>query len=61
MIKIGKTGFWSPPKNGFHATEDTYVERSTKRFLGGPYTGSGGGLDNYKQTIPGDDTYREEP
>lgn len=47
-------------KNGFHATEDTYFERSTKRFLGGTYTGSGGGLDNFKQTVPGDDTYRED-
>jgi len=55
-----KDGILVTTKNGFHATEDTYFERSTKRFLGGTYTRSGGGLDNYKQTVPGDDTYRED-
>lgn len=43
--------------NGFHATEEAYCERATKRFLGGTSTVNGAGLDNQIETIPGDDTY----
>lgn len=47
-------------KNGFHATENTYFERATKRFLGGTYTGDGAGLDNFSETVPGDETRHED-
>ena len=55
-----KDGKLITTKNGFHATENTYFERSTKRFLGGIYTLSGAGLDNHKETVPADDVYRED-
>ena len=45
-------------KNGFHATENTHFERTTKRFLGGTSTVTGTGLDNFTETLQGDDTYR---
>lgn len=45
-------------KNGFHATENTYYERSSKRFLGGIYTSSGAGRGNFSETVPEDAAYR---
>lgn len=47
-------------KGAFHARETRYYERSTKRFLGGTSSRSGAGCDPYDETLPGDDTYRED-
>lgn len=47
-------------KDGYHATEDRYYERSTKRLLGGTFRASGEGVDDPGQILPGDDVYRED-
>ncbi|WP_292346907.1 MULTISPECIES: hypothetical protein [unclassified Methanoregula] len=45
-------------KNGFHATENMYYERSTKRILGGTFTSSGAGRNYFSETVPEDVVYR---